>query len=48
MSGAHLSKDFFELIKNIGECKSKQVRARAGPRGPQPGRCAHPPARARG
>ncbi|KAJ1625757.1 Clathrin/coatomer adaptor, adaptin-like protein [Pavlovales sp. CCMP2436] len=24
MSGAHLSKDFFELIKNIGECKSKQ------------------------
>jgi hypothetical protein len=37
MSGAHLSKDFFELIKNIGECKSKQVRAspsRAPPRGP--------------
>lgn len=24
MSGSHLSKDFFELIKNIGECKSKQ------------------------
>ncbi|EOD28102.1 Adaptor protein complex 4, subunit epsilon, partial [Emiliania huxleyi CCMP1516] len=24
MSGGHLSKDFFELIKSIGECKSKQ------------------------
>ena len=24
MSGSHLSKDFFELIKSIGECKSKQ------------------------
>lgn len=24
MSGAHLSKDFFELIKNIGESRSKQ------------------------
>jgi hypothetical protein len=26
MAGAHLSKDFFELIKAIGESKSKQVR----------------------
>ena len=26
MAGAHLSRDFFELIKAIGESKSKQVR----------------------
>jgi hypothetical protein len=25
MSGSHLSKDFFELVKAIGESKSKQV-----------------------
>ena len=24
MSGSHLSKDFFELVKSIGESKSKQ------------------------
>lgn len=24
MSGSHLSKDFFELVKAIGESKSKQ------------------------
>lgn len=28
MAGAHLSKEFFDLIKSIGEAKSKQVRAR--------------------
>ena len=27
MSGSHLSRDFFELVKAIGESKSKQVRA---------------------
>ena len=26
MAGAHLSRDFFDLIKSIGEAKSKQVR----------------------
>lgn len=24
MSGSHLSKDFFDLVKNIGESRSKQ------------------------
>ena len=37
MAGAHLSREFFDLIKAIGEAKSKQVRgwSRAGgaPRG---------------
>ena len=33
MAGSHLSKDFFDLIKAIGEAKSKQVRANVeGPR----------------
>ncbi len=27
MAGVHLSKEFFDLIKSIGEAKSKQVRA---------------------
>jgi hypothetical protein len=25
MAGSHLSRDFFDLVKNIGEAKSKQV-----------------------
>lgn len=31
-AGAHLSKDFFDLIKSIGESKSKQVRVECGAR----------------
>lgn len=28
MAGQHLSKDFFDLVKSIGDAKSKQVRRR--------------------
>lgn len=36
MSGTHLSREFFDLVKAIGEAKSKQVRGAArGERSPR-------------
>jgi hypothetical protein len=37
MAGVHLSKDFFDLIKTIGEAKSKQVRVLRVQSQPAPG-----------
>lgn len=48
MSGSHLSKDFFEFIKAIGESRSKQVRRSAMPHRLGSLRtysCAHAPSR---